>query len=228
MAGRKVKASSVGGKSRGKPTGKSGRSRLSHFIGLPSVRRFILVVLVLALLFWQWSAVISWVSSIAEGIWGLFGWGLLIIAAAIGTLVWLTWRRKLPSLIHRWNRWLGGIAFILAAWGILALPFFRLGGSFGRSIIDFWAPSYIGILRIVGLVIIGVILVSPGACLRFLKGATAWLGKEFKRQAVPRPTSDGYEPPLHPPTYPPPTPTEKVAPPPAMVPPDTLSNTTHP
>ncbi len=218
MAGRKVKASSVGGKPGRKPTGKSGRSRLFHFIGLPPVRRFIMVVLVLALLFWQWEAVTSWVSSIAEGIWGLFGLGLLIIAAAIGTLVWLTWRRKLPSLIHRWNQWLGGIAFILAAWGILALPFFRLGGSFGRSIIDFLSPDYVGILRIIALVIIGVILIVPGACLRFLKGAAAWLGKEFKRQAVPRPTSEGYEPPIDRPFYPTPPPAERK--PPVMVPPE--------
>ncbi len=209
MAGRKVKASSVGGKSRRKPTGKSGGSWLPYLI---------LFAVILALLFWQWSTITSWAGSIGGKTYGLFGWGLLVIAAAIGTLVWLMWRRKLSSLIYHWNQWLGGIAFVLAVWGIAA--FFNLGGSFGRSIIDFLAPDYVGILRIIGLVIIGVILVAPGACLRFLKGAAAWLGKEFKRQAAPRPTSERYQPPFYPPTYPPPTPTEKVAPPPVMVPPE--------
>jgi len=219
MGKRKVKASNVGGKPRRKPTGKSGWSNPFRFLVLPPVRRVILVGIIVALLFWQWSAVTSWVSSIAEGIWGLFGWGLLLIVIAIGTLVWVVERRRLSSLIYRWNRWLGGIAFILAVWGILALPFFRLGGSFGRSIIDFLAPDYVGILRIIGLVIIGVILVTPGACFRFLKSSTLWLGKELKRQMAPRPSSEGYEPPPRRPTYSPPAPAEKI-PPPVIVPPE--------
>ncbi|GAI71850.1 unnamed protein product, partial [marine sediment metagenome] len=73
----------------------------------------------------------------------------------------MIWRRQLSAWAHRWklyqwHKWLGAIAFILAIWGILAL--FDLGGSFGLRIIDY-GQILIGILRILGLVILGVILV---------------------------------------------------------------------
>jgi hypothetical protein len=160
-------------KSRKKPERKSWWSRLFHFVALPPVRRLILLVLIVALLFWQWSAVTSWANNIASKIWGLFGWGLVLIIVAIGVLGWVIWRRKLSSLVYRWNQWLGGIAFILAAWGILAL--FYLGGSFGLAIIG--QEDFVGILWILGFVIIGTILVAPKTCFRLVVTFFSWLGK---------------------------------------------------
>jgi len=218
MAKRKAKASASG-----KPRGKPGRGpRWGRIF------RILLLILVVALIIWQWPNITSWASSVVGGIYKLFGWGLLFIVLAIGTLAWLVGQRKLFSLIQHWNRWLGGVAFILAVWGILA--FFRgegilrevsLGGNFGRDIIDFPAPDYVGVLRIIGLVIVGVILMAPRAFWRFLKSAPAWLGREFKREMQPRPPSEGYEPPLQRPTYPVPPPA-KVGPPPVVVPPEPL------
>jgi len=190
-----------------------GKSRWGRIFGV------LVLVLVVALIAWQRLTIAAWASSVAGGIFKLLGWGLLLIVLAIGILAWLVGWRKLSSLVYHWNRWLGGIAFILAVWGILA--WFRLGGTFGWDIIGFPSADYIEILRIAGLFVVGVILVAPRACFRFLKGATVGLGKEFKRQMAPRPTSEGYEQPLHRPTYPttPPTPAEKVTPP-VVVPPE--------
>ncbi|MFC1914773.1 hypothetical protein ACFLWK_00755, partial [Chloroflexota bacterium] len=118
--------------SRGKSGGKS-RS------GLPLLWLLLLLFAVVALLFWQRSALALWASAVAVSVWGRFGWGLPLIVLAIGTLVVLVWRRKLLSLFRHWNRWLGGVAFALAAWGILAffpgsgvLRQASLGGSFGQ------------------------------------------------------------------------------------------------
>ncbi len=170
-------------KPRKKPERKSWWRRLFHFAALPWGWRLILLVLMVVLLFWQWSAVTSWASNIASKIWELFGWGLAFIIIAIGTLVWVIWRRKLSSLIYHWNQWLGSVAFILAVWGILAV--FNRGGSFGLSIMG--QEDFIAILWILGLVIIGTILVAPKTCFRLVASFFSWLGKQLKRRPAPRP-----------------------------------------
>lgn len=181
MAKRKA---SISDKSTRKPKRKSWWSRLFHFIVLRPVRRLILIVLVVALLYWQWPILISWATEIVE----FFGWGLVFIVIAIGTLVGMLWRRKLSSLIYHWNRWLGSIAFVLAVWGILAL--FGLGGRFGQAvtgqdIVDY--PYWISVLRIIGLVIVGIALVAPKAFFHFIANFISWLVKQLKRQPAPRP-----------------------------------------
>jgi len=169
----------------------------------------ILLVVIVALLYWQWSALTSWVNAnIGLKTLELFNWGLIFIVIVVGILVGLLWRRRLSSLIHHWNQWLGGIAFILAAWGILAL--FNLGGSFGLSIVgqdivDF--PYWLSLLRIVGLVIIGIILVAPGACFRLVRNSVLWLGKQLKGRPTPRPARQPT--PVLPPVIETPIPTEK-------------------
>ena len=122
----------------------------------------------------------------------LLGWGLVLIVVAIGILAGITWRRKLSLLIFHWNQWLGGIAFILAIWGILALfpgqgelRQASLGGNVGLKIIA--QQNVIGILRILGLVIVGIVLVAPGASFRLAAGFISWLGHEFERRPAPIP-----------------------------------------
>lgn len=77
---------------------------------------------------------------------------------------------------------------MLAIWGILG--FLGLGGDFGLSIVgnptaDF-IGVFIGILRIVGLVILGIILVTPKASFHVTAKSTSWIGKQFRRRPVPK------------------------------------------
>ena len=182
----------IKGKSRGKPERRSGGSGLFHFITLPPVRRLILVAVILAVIFWQWSTLTLWATEVGEKTLQQFGWGLFLIAIAIATLVVVLWQRKLSSLIHHWYRWLGGVALIFAIWGILAfcpgtgaLRQVTLGGGFGLKIIGY--PDVGGGLRILGLVIIGIILIAPRAYFHLIINSISWLGRQVKRQPAPIP-----------------------------------------
>ena len=165
-----------------KAEGRSVWSRFFHFIWLAPVRRLILVVIIAGLLFWHWSTITSWAASVKDGTLELFGWGLLFLVMAFGTLVGIVWGRRVLSVIYHWNQWLGGIAFTLTAWGILA--FFQLGGSFGQSIIG--SPSFVGGLRLLGLVVIGIILVAPGATWRLMARFLSWVGEQLRKRPAPR------------------------------------------
>jgi hypothetical protein len=131
------------------------------------VRWLVLLAVIIALLAWKWNYLM-----------GLLGWGLLFIAAAIITVVVQIKRHQLSSFLYQWHRWLGVIAFILAVWGILA--FYRLGGDFGLSIIA--APDYVGALRILALVIIGIVLEAPRECWLLLVRFATWLVGWFRRR----------------------------------------------
>lgn len=153
---------------------------------------FILTVAVTILIYWRREPIGSWLSNIANNIWGVFGWGLLFIDLAIAALVWLTNKRSLSSLIFRWNRWLGIATFIMVTWGLLG--FFEQGGSFGRAIIGNPDPDFagimVGILRLLALVIIGIILLAPGAFYRALVTFFSWLFRQphLRRSMIPPPT----------------------------------------
>ncbi|HUU65395.1 MAG TPA: hypothetical protein VMW37_04740, partial [Dehalococcoidales bacterium] len=147
------------------PRKKAGRRRESgggFFRFLWAIRYLILLAIIGALIFWQRFNLVN-----------TFGWGLLFIAAAVITLIVQIKRRKFSSFFIRLNRWLGTAAFILAIWGILAI--FELGGSFGQSIARHSAPEIENVLRILGLVVLGVILVAPGACFRLVPKFISWL-----------------------------------------------------
>ena len=85
------------------------------------MRRLILIVIIVGLLYWQWDNI----ASLANKTFDLFGWGFIFLVIAFITLVVVMWRRKVKVTIYHWNQWLGGIVFTLTAWGILA--FFELG-----------------------------------------------------------------------------------------------------
>ena len=151
---------------------------LFHFLSglfrfLWVMRYFILLAVIGALAYLNWSDLFA-----------LFGWGLIFIGAAFIILIVQKRRRKLLSCTLRVNRWLGSIALTLAVWGILGL--LELGGSFGRDIINFPAPAIVGILRISGLVVVGILLVAPKACFRALVKFISWLREQFKRRPIPR------------------------------------------
>ena len=168
-----------------KPGRRSWWSRLFRFAVLSIGGRLILLsIVILALLFWLSGTFMSWVVDTVEGTLSLFGWGLALIAIAVIIVMGMLWRQQLSAFIHRWklyqwNKWLGAIAFILAIWGTLAL--LNLGGSFGLYIIG--SQDFIGALRILGLTLIGMILIIPGALFRFVTSPTSRRGK-----LAPKPT----------------------------------------
>ena len=138
------------------------------------MRNIILLAIIGVVVWWQRVALTS-----------LFGWGLLFIAAACITIIVQVKRRKLSSFILRLNRWLGTAAFVLAAWGILAV--LDLGGKFGDVLIMEPAPV-VDILIIIGLTIAGVVMVAPKACIQLAAKFLSRLGVQFQRRPtkVPR------------------------------------------
>jgi len=143
---------------------------------------FTFIVIVLLVIFWEY--VQDFFKTIRE----LFGWGLVFILAAIVTIITMVWRRKLSSFIFHWNRWLGGIAFVMAAWGIMSSFDYTsyllengLGGSFGRAIISY--PNYFFIygLCIFALLVIGIFLVAPRPSFGVIKRFFIWLYERLKR-----------------------------------------------
>ena len=192
-----------------KPKGGSGWKRFWHFILLAPVRRLILTIIFLGLIIWHWTTISNWVESVGEGTIDLFGWGLLFLFLALGFIIGVVWGRRVLAVIYHWNQWLGGVAFILVVWGILA--FFKdgnsvsLGGSFGQGIIGSDVPG--GVFRLIGLVLLGIILVAPGVCWRLLKRFLGWVGVQLRKR--PSPEAGYAEPspldrPLQPPVITPP------------------------
>jgi len=115
----------------------------------------------------------------------LFGYGLIIIAIALGSLVWVAWRRQFSVVKHRWNWVLGGISLAFAVWGILSffpgegiLRQATLGGTFGQSIIG--ASNSVGGLRVAGLVLLGIILVIPRKSWSAAKNSWRLLPRVFR------------------------------------------------
>ena len=56
--------------------------------------RLTLVVIIVVLLYWQWETLVWWANGVINSTLRLFGWGLVFVAIAIGTLVRVLWRRK--------------------------------------------------------------------------------------------------------------------------------------
>jgi S-DNA-T family DNA segregation ATPase FtsK/SpoIIIE len=140
--------------------------RFFSFIASPIVRRLILIVVIVVLLYILWDRVLT-----------LLGYGLIIIAIAVGALVWGAWRRRFSVVKHRWNWVLGGISLAFAVWGILA--FFALGGTFGEGIIS--ASDVVGGLRVAGLILLGIIFIIPRQCWSVAKSGWGLLTKAFRR-----------------------------------------------
>jgi len=140
------------------------------------VRRLILIVVIVVLLYVLW-----------EGILTLFGYGLVIIAIALGSLVWVAWRRQFSVVQHRWNWVLGGISLAFAVWGILSffpgegiLRQATLGGTFGQSIIG--DSNIVGGLGVAGLVLLGVIFIIPRKSWSAAKNSWRFLTRVFRRR----------------------------------------------
>jgi len=150
------------------------------------LRRLVLLTIVLIVLFWQWGAISAWVNDVAESTIGMLGWGLVLIALAVIITIGIIFRRQLEDFIvrwklYQWNKWLGAAALLFAVWGVLAL--LNLGGRFGKTLIGESIP--LGVLRVLGLFILGVILIIPRLCWRALVIFLLWLVNLFKMPSPP-------------------------------------------
>jgi S-DNA-T family DNA segregation ATPase FtsK/SpoIIIE len=159
-------------KSRSNPRRKAKESqpagkRFFSFISSPVVRRLILIVVILVLLYALWGGMLT-----------LFGYGLVIIAIALGSLVWIAWRRQFSVVKRRWNWVLGGISLSFAVWGILS--FFALGGTFGQGIIG--DSNVMGGLGVAGLVLLGIIFIIPRKSWSAAKNSWRFLTRLFRRR----------------------------------------------
>jgi len=97
------------------------------------------------------------------------GLGTFLAVVAVVGLSVAFWQRRLNILWERWNVWLGIVTFCIALLGILA--FFNLegwpnslGGTWGLAIIGSpqtdWQTA-LGVLRVIGVLIVGVALLVP-------------------------------------------------------------------
>ena len=150
--------------------------RFLAFVASPVVRRLILLIAVVALLYW-WGAVI-W-----ERLVTLFGFGLVIIAIALGVAIWVVWRGRFHTVAEHWNSFVGGTMLALAVWGILA--FFGLGGRFGQGIVG--TSAFLGVLVVAGLIVLGVIFISPRKAWRVVKKASGAVWRFLAALPRPRP-----------------------------------------
>ncbi|MEE8414478.1 MAG: DNA translocase FtsK [Dehalococcoidales bacterium] len=164
------------------------KDRAGGFIFPTPVWQLLLLIGAVVAIYWQRAVILAWINDVVTGTLRLFGLGLVFIVIAMGTLVWMILQRKLSSLVYRWNRWLGGVVFVLVVWGILGfIPVgkgifgsYSLGGEFGRSIIGYTDPE--GGIRLLGLLVAGIVLVAPGASIRFVRNTTSRLINQFKQQ----------------------------------------------
>jgi S-DNA-T family DNA segregation ATPase FtsK/SpoIIIE len=150
--------------------------RFFGFIASPVVRRLILIVVIVVLLYVLW-----------EGLLALFGYGLIIVAIALGSLIWVAWRRQFSVVKYRWNWVLGGISLAFAVWGILSffpgegiLREATLGGTFGQSIIG--DSNIVGGLGVAGLVLLGIIFIIPRKSWSAAKTSWRFLTGVFRRR----------------------------------------------
>jgi S-DNA-T family DNA segregation ATPase FtsK/SpoIIIE len=182
-----------------KPKGESGWREFTHFVALPPVRRLILIIIIIGLLYWQWANI----TLLAKETFALFGWGFIFLLATLVTLVTVVWRRKVLTSIYHWNQWFGGIAFALAVWGIIA--FWGLGGRFGQAIIG--TNAFLGSLRLLGLAVLGFILVAPALSLHLAVRFIAWVREQLRKRP---PQEVSYTEPIEPTTVETPPPPEEI------------------
>ena len=184
MAKRKTKNQNRprGGTQRRQSTG----SGTFHLPGWRVAWRITLVAAIVGILYWQWPNMASWAVGFRDETIRLFGWGLPLLVIALISLGIVLRLRKSTPLAVRFRQWWGGIAFTFAVWGILA--YLGRGGSIGQYLIGFPGSSFIGIPRIIGLILAGIALVVPSAFAIAGRKAASWLNRQLQRRPAPEPT----------------------------------------
>ncbi len=211
------------------PRGKAKGSQ-ARVISLPQPNwriagRVILIAVIVAVLYWQWSNITAWASNVRDETLRLFGWGLFLLIIALISLGVVTWLRKSTPFIVRFRQWWGGIAFTFVIWGILAYSAF--GGSIGQYLIGFPESSFISILRIIGLILAGIALVAPSILASAFRKTHSWLNHQLQRRPTPEPTEPypTVTPPINMTPTPRPEPPSSPAPPTPIITPTPTLNT---
>jgi S-DNA-T family DNA segregation ATPase FtsK/SpoIIIE len=157
------------------------------------MRYFFLLVLVLALLFYFSAPLISALDTAQDSMIRTFGAGLILLAMAILLLIWMVWQWRIPRFLNSWNRWLGGIAFFFALFGLLA--FFKpggdsiiaehtWGGDLGKAVIG--DSDALGGLRLAGICLAGLFLVAPQSSWRRFSTFALALANLYQRYPLHR------------------------------------------
>ena len=157
-------------------TAKSGPGLLKRILFSKWTLRLLLFAALLPLLIWQWSNIARVIDNLVRGTYDLLGWGFILILLAIIIILVVAFRGRLAVFarhykLHLWHVLVGAAALFFAAWGILAL--FSLGGEFGTVLIS--DNTTMGILRVSGLILLGIVFMAPKACFRALRAIGRFL-----------------------------------------------------
>ncbi len=164
----------------------------------------VLVIITAAVIWWFLPNILKWAENTWNNLFNLLGIGLALIAIYIIIFVVIIWRKHGSLLTRHWNKWLGAISLTFALWGLAAFIRPDLAGTFGKGIIS--NSQTIGILRLVGFVFLGVLLIAPRrtwhAVVLFFKaiGKSIWflfrgIGDAIaqameRRKAAPKPAKE--------------------------------------
>jgi S-DNA-T family DNA segregation ATPase FtsK/SpoIIIE len=159
--------------------------RIFRFFTLSPVWQILLLAVIIVLIVVFWGNITDWYT---DTIYRMFGWGAVLLAAVIVTVITVIWRRASHLFKDYWNRWLSGVVFLLVVWGIFAYFPGRgvysadsLGGRFGLGILGGNNTDLVGVLRLVGLVILGVFLISPLTSVRIIRNTWDSILQQMRR-----------------------------------------------
>ena len=124
-----------------------------------SIAIAVLVIIAAAVIWWFLPKIINLAENTWNNLFTLLGIGLALIAIYIILFVVIIWRKHGSLLTRHWNKWLGAVSLTFALWGIIAFIRPDLAGTFGKGIIS--NSQTIGILRLLGFVFLGVLLMAP-------------------------------------------------------------------
>jgi len=198
-----------------KTSGSGKTKKRQKYLG--PILRVLVALIIIGLIWWFWPYISNWAATawgnitnwfvdVWEDLLALFGLGLVLTVAFLGIVFWIIASGRFSLFTKYWKWWLCGIPLALAAWGIAA--FFSpgcgvasqatLGGKIGTGIIG---DSYgTGILRVAGLIILGILFIAPRWVWRIIKSIAKGIGKlclfiwQSIRQASQRPATVKPEP----------------------------------
>ncbi|AGG06079.1 MULTISPECIES: DNA translocase FtsK [Dehalococcoides] len=146
-----------------------------------------LVASAMAFVVWQWEGVTDFFANFGSGTAGLFGWGLLLVLLGIIIAIVALRFDQMSEWANRyrlnlWNKWLGGVVLILAAWGMLGMM--DAGGDIGLGILG-GKTDVNGFMRVLALIVLGIILLAPGAVWKSLSGLFKGIFRPSRRSNMP-------------------------------------------